>query len=328
MSLPPKMCYSPAVVDVFVLLLLCLHSGPRPPSRPYVEVHTWSYSLLWPGDTKCCWCRWARRLWCAGATDESFLLTRDPFVSKISTSCFFSPLYARFHFTMLLLSSPGLTKQNAICFHILCNFLNWDGFFHSHFAKCMDRVPYAPIRLVQIHQFTKLLWFLARGVMSTCSQTIQPCSSALICDVWDDRWPRHLLTIRPDWTQRQCWDNSRANPVYIRGCSWLTSKRKLTGWHAAEQLEIRDLSPPQHPGSRCHTWQVDSAFTSLMLCAHGSQSWWMMSFYHAATDRIIIIIMSLYYYCLPYYVLAVLSALQSVLGWLSVVLINPNYYYY
>lgn len=108
------------------------------------------------------------------------------------------------------------------------------------------------------------------------------------------------VIIRPDRTERQCWDNSRANPVYIQGCSWLTSERKLqpSNWKSETCLHhsIRDR------GATHDRWTLRLRRWCFALTA--SQSWWMMSFYRAAADRIIII-MSLYYYYLPYYVLAV-----------------------
>lgn len=102
------------------LLLRCCPLSPPPP-RLHVEIHTWSYSPLSPGDTKCCWCQWAGRLWNDWAPD---CIVRDTsffvelcfffFVDKLFFSLnnhillLFRPLRSFFHLTMLLPSSPGL----------------------------------------------------------------------------------------------------------------------------------------------------------------------------------------------------------------------------
>lgn len=55
------------------------------PPLVLVEVHTWSCSPRRPGDTKCCWCRRARRLWSDSAV---FFLVNKPFSALTTTSCF------------------------------------------------------------------------------------------------------------------------------------------------------------------------------------------------------------------------------------------------
>ena len=141
--------------------------------------------------------------------------------------------------------------------------------------------------------------------------------------------------------------SSRATPAFIQGCYWLTSERKLTQWHVAKQLETRagraphlyrGPSPPQHHESRCHTWQVDSVFTSLMLCAR-RQSQLMDDellscscrpyhhhhhhHRHHRHHRHHVLVLLLLYYALSVFICV------AKCPWVTFkVLINPNYYYH
>ena len=135
--------------------------------------------------------------------------------------------------------------------------------------------------------------------------------------------------------------SSRATPAFIQGCYWLTSERKFTQWHVAKQLETRagraphlyrGPSPPQHHESRCHTWQVDSVFMSLMLCAR-RQSQLMDDellscscrpyHHHHHHHHHHVLVLLLLYYALSVFICV------AKCPWVTFkVLINPNYYYH
>lgn len=176
-------CGRVCVVFCVVIFLFLFLPPPTPPCLR-VEVHTWSYSSFRPGDTKCCWCRWAdAAVPCKSQSDSAedvclCWLVVCCFLSVwTTTSCFFSPLFW-FSFTMLLPSPPGITGTwhdiNFFSYYILnkCK-------IGSFFTRCVRLLD--PIVCYRSNTSGLLDW---TGTLYSVQWTVLLVPPVFICCTW------------------------------------------------------------------------------------------------------------------------------------------------